>query len=189
VTLGFGLVIWPYFGAIFWSVVLAIVFAPLQEWILVRVKRRRTAAALVTLAAVIAGVGIPLTVVTALVVRQGSALYVALASGRIDIGASLQQTVAALPHGVLVVLDELGLRDPAAVQSTLVGSAGEASRFIASPLVRLSADSFGFALSVAVMLYLLFFLLRDGSVLAERIDAAILLTVKASNRCWRPSLL
>jgi predicted PurR-regulated permease PerM len=178
VTLGFGLVIWPYFGAIFWSVVLAIVFAPLQEWILVRVKRRRTAAALVTLAAVIAGVGIPLTVVTALVVRQGSALYVALASGRIDIGASLQQTVAALPHGVLVVLDELGLRDPAAVQAKLVGSAGEASRFIASHLVRLSADSFGFALSVAVMLYLLFFLLRDGSVLAERIDAAILLTVK-----------
>ncbi len=178
VTLAFGLVIWPYFGAIFWSVVLAIVFAPLQDWILVRFKRRRTAAALATLAAVIAGVGIPLTVVTALVVRQGSALYAALASGRIDIGASLQQAVAALPHGVLVVLDELGLRDPAAVQAKLVGSAGEASRFIASHLVRLGADSFSFALSVAVMLYLLFFLLRDGSVLAERIDAAIPLTGK-----------
>ena len=176
VTLCFGLVIWPYFGAIFWSVVLAIVFARLQDCILVRFTRRRTAAALATLAVVIAGVVIPLTVVTALVVRQGSALYAALASGRIDIGASLQQAVAALPHWVLVVLDELGLRDPAVLQAKLVGSAGEASRFIASHLVRLGADSFGVALSVAVMLYLLFFLLRDGSVLAQRIDAAIPLT-------------
>jgi predicted PurR-regulated permease PerM len=176
VTLGFGLVIWPYFGAIFWSVVLAIVFAPLQDWILFRLRWRRTVAALATLAAVIAGVGIPLTVVTALVVRQGSALYAALASGRIDVGASLQHAVAALPQGVLAVLDALGLRDSAAVQAKLVGSVGEASRFIASYLVRLGADSFGFALSVGVMLYLLFYLLRDGRVLAERIDAAIPLT-------------
>ena len=176
VTLGFGLVIWPYFGAIFWSVVLAIVFAPLQDRILIRFQRRRTAAALATLAAVIAGVGIPLAVVTALVARQASALYAALTSGRIDIGASLQQAVVALPHWVKLSLGELGLSDPAAVQAKLVGSAGEAGRFIASHLVRLGADSFGFALSVGVMLYLLFFLLRDGNVLAERIDAAIPLT-------------
>ena len=172
-TLGFGLVVCPYFGAIFWSVVLAIVFAPLQQRILVRFRQRKTAAALVTLALAIAGVGIPLAIVATLVVRQGSSLYAALASGRIDIGASLQHAATTLPHWVLAVLDELGLSDLAAVQAKLVGSAGEASRFIASHLLRLGADSFGFALSVAVMLYLLFFLLRDGRALTERINAAI----------------
>ncbi len=172
-TLGFGLVVWPYFGAIFWGVVLAIVFAPLQDWLLSCLGQRKTAAALATLALAVAGVGVPVTIVATLVVRQGSALYAALASGRIDLGASLQHAAATLPHWVSAVLDELGLGDLAAVQAKLVGSAGEVSRFIASHLLRLGADSFGFALSVAVMLYLLFFLLRDGRALAERIDLAI----------------
>ena len=39
VTLAFGLVVWPYLGAIFWSVVLAIVFAPVQARMLARFKR------------------------------------------------------------------------------------------------------------------------------------------------------
>ena len=176
VTLAFGLVVWPYLGAIFWSVVLAIVFAPLQDMILVRLGHRRTAAALITLTLVVAGVGFPVAIVAALVVRQGAALYDAIASGRIDVGDSVQQAAATLPHWVLAALDGLGLGHLAAVQARLVDSAGEASRFVAASLLRLGANSFSFALSVAVMLYLLFFLLRDGRVLAERIDAAVPLT-------------
>lgn len=173
VTLAFGLVVWPYLGAIFWAVVLAIVFAPLQEQILVRFRQRKTASAFATLTVAVAVVGVPVAIVTMLVVRQGAALYASIGTGQIDIGTSLQQAAATLPHWLLAVLDELGLGDLAAVQARLVGSAGEASRFVASHLLRLGADSFGFAVSVAVMLYLLFFLLRDGRALAERIDNAI----------------
>lgn len=173
VTLGFGLVVWPYFGAIFWGVVLAIVFAPLHERILIRCRQRRTVAALVTFAIAIIGVGVPVAIVTTLVVRQGTEMYAAVTSGRIDIGASLQHAVAMLPDWMLTILNELGLNDMDSVQTKLVDSAGEASRFMASHLFRLGADSLGFALSTAVMLYLLFFLLRDGRALAERIDQAI----------------
>lgn len=173
VTLGFGLVVWPYLGAIFWSVVLAVVFEPLQERFLVRLGKHRTAAALATLAVAIGGAGVPVAIVTMLVVRQGTDLYAAVASGHVDVGASLQHAVATLPHGVIAVLDELGINDVASIQSKLVGSAGEASRFMASHLFVLGANSFGFALAVAVMLYLLFFLLRDGRALAARIERAI----------------
>lgn len=173
VTLGFGLVVWPYLGAIFWSVVLAIVFAPLQKKILGRLGQRRTAAALATLTLAVTGVGFPVVIVTTLVYQQGTALYNAVASGRIDIGVSLQQAAATLPHWVLALVNELGLSDLAAIQAKLMGSAGEASRFMASHLFSLGASSFSFALSAAVMLYLLFFLLRDGRALAERIDQAI----------------
>ncbi len=173
VTLGFALVVWPYLGAIFWGVVLAIVFDPLQAWIVVKFRWRKTAAALATLAIVVAGVGIPAAVVTALVVRQGAALYAAIASGRIDLGASLQRAAGSLPPWVFAALDTLGLGDPAAIEAKLSASAVEASRFVATHLVRLGIDSFGFSLSVAVMLYLLFFLLRDGRALAARIDSAI----------------
>ncbi len=173
VTLGFGIVVWPFLGSIFWSVILAIVFEPLHARVLVRLGQRRTAAALATLALVVAGVGIPVAIVAALVVRQASGLYAAIASGRIDVGATMQNAADALPHWLLGALDTLGLGDAGAVRGRLVASAGEASRFVATHLLRLGVDSFGFALSVAVMLYLLFFLLRDGRALATRIDQAI----------------
>lgn len=172
-TLAFGLVVWPFAGAIFWSVVLAIVFEPLQARVLVRLGQRRTAAALATLTLLVAGVGIPVAVVAALVVRQATGLYDAIASGRIDVGASMRRTAEALPQWLLSALDPLGLGDAAAVRDRLVASAGEASRFVAAHLLRLGVDSASFALSVAVMLYLLFFLLRDGRALAARIDRAI----------------
>ena len=173
VTLGLGLVVWPFLGSIFWSVVLAIVFAPLHDVLLLRLGQRKTAAALSTLALAVAGVGIPATIVATLVVRQGTALYAAIASGRLDVGGSLQQAAATLPRWVLTALDSLGLGDLAAVQAKLVDSAGAASRFAATHLLRLGVNSFSFALSIAVMLYLLFFMLRDGRALAQRIDAAV----------------
>lgn len=173
VTVGFGLVVWPFLGSIFWGVVLAIVFEPLQAWLLVRFRQRKTAAALATLALVVAGVGVPVAIVAALVVRQATGLYAAIASGRIDVAGAMQNAADALPHWLLSALDTLGLGDPGAVQARLVASAGEASRFIATHVMRLGVDSFGFALAVAVTLYLLFFLLRDGRAVAARIDQAI----------------
>lgn len=173
VTAAFGFVVWPFLGSIFWSVVLAIVFDPLQAWVLARLGQRKTAAALLTLTLIVAGVGIPVAIVTVLVVRQGTALYAAIATGRIDVGASLQHAADSLPHWLLAALETLGLGDLGAVQARLVASAGEGSRFIATHVMRLGVDSFGFALAVAVTLYLLFFLLRDGRALAARIDRAI----------------
>lgn len=173
VTLAFGLVVWPFLGSIFWSVVLAIVFEPLHARVLVLLGRRKTAAALATLALVVTGVGIPVAVVAALVARQAAGLYAAIASGRLDLGASLQHVADSLPLWVLETLEALGLGDAAAVQTRLVASAGEASRLVATHLLRFGVGSFGFALSVAVMLYLLFFLFRDGRALAARIDAEI----------------
>jgi len=173
VSIAFGLVVWPFVGSIFWSVVLAIVFEPLHARVLVALGQRRTAAALATLAIVVAGVGIPVAIVAALVVRQATGLYAAIASGRIDVGAGMQKAADALPHWLLDALDTLGLGDPGAIRARLVASAGEASRFVAAHLLRLGIDSASFALSVAVVLYLLFFLLRDGRALATRIDRAV----------------
>ena len=173
VSIAFGLVVWPFIGSIFWSVVLAIVFEPLHARVLAALGQRRTAAALATLGIVIAGVGIPVAIVAALVVRQATGLYAAIASGRIDVGAGMQKAADALPHWLLDALDTLGVGDPGAIRARLVASAGEASRFAAAHLLRLGIDSASFALSVAVLLYLLFFLLRDGRALAARIDRAV----------------
>lgn len=49
VTLAFGWILLPYYGAIFWAVILAILFAPLQRNLVMRFGRRRNLAAATTL--------------------------------------------------------------------------------------------------------------------------------------------
>lgn len=42
VTIAFFWILLPYYGAIFWAVILGILFAPLQRHLLIRFGRRRT---------------------------------------------------------------------------------------------------------------------------------------------------
>ena len=49
VTLAFGWILWPYFGAIFWAAILAILFTPMYRRLAVKMDGRRTLAALLTL--------------------------------------------------------------------------------------------------------------------------------------------
>src|SRR5688500_17278604 len=49
VTLAFGWILWPFYGAVFWATVLAILFTPLYRRLSERLRQRRTLAALATL--------------------------------------------------------------------------------------------------------------------------------------------
>jgi predicted PurR-regulated permease PerM len=104
VTLALVWLLWPYVGAIFWSVVLAIVFAPLYRALLRVMRGRKTPAGVVTLLAIVLGVGIPLTLLAAALLRQANALYRDVAARRIDVGAYAQHIADAMPawaHGAL----------------------------------------------------------------------------------------
>ena len=48
VTIAFFWILLPYYGAIFWAVILGILFAPLQRHLLIRFGRRRNLAAAAT---------------------------------------------------------------------------------------------------------------------------------------------
>jgi len=169
VTLALLWVIWPYIGAIFWSVVLAIVFAPLHARILRASGGRRTLAGLATLAVIALGVGIPLTLLVAALLRQAAALYADIAARRIDFGAYLQRIVDAMPAWLHRALESGGAGDLAWLRDRLSASAVEASGFVATHLLGIGLNAFTFAISLAIMLYLLFVLLNDGGPLVTRI--------------------
>ena len=173
VSLAFVWVVRPYLGVIFWGVVLAIVFAPLNRWMLRVTGQRRNLAASATLLAIVFGVGIPLTLLAAALLRQATALYADVGARRIDFGAYVQRIADALPAWVREGLDRIGLGDFAAVREKLSDSAVEASRFVATHLFGIGVNAFAFAVGLAIMLYLLFVLLRDGESLASRIERFI----------------
>ncbi|MFT6591751.1 MAG: putative PurR-regulated permease PerM, partial [Rhodoferax sp.] len=60
VTLALGWILLPFYGAILWGAIIALLFAPMYRRLLLLLKQRRTAAALLTLLFVLLIVILPL---------------------------------------------------------------------------------------------------------------------------------
>ena len=70
-------------------------------------------------------------------------------------------------------MDRLGLKDLAAVQAKLSDALGKGSVFFASEAFDIGLGTINFLVSFAIMLYLLFFFVRDGEGLTRPITHAI----------------
>ena len=79
----------------------------------------------------------------------------------------------------------LGLTSLGAAQETLSASAFDSSQFLANKAVNIGQTTFDFIVNLCVMLYLLFFLLRDGDALSAHIKHAIPLSVEQKNALFR----
>jgi len=169
-TLALAGVVWPYIGAVFWSIVLAIMLAPLYEWILRATSGKKLLAGLTTLSAVVLGVGIPLALLAFALVRQASVLYRDIVARKIDFGVYVQRIADAMPAWARQAFEGSGVGDGAVVREKLSASALEASSFIATHLFGIGLNVFSFAISLALMQYLLYILLSDGRSLVSRIE-------------------
>src|SRR5690554_3319962 len=73
-----------------------------------------------------------------------------------------------MPPFVHDTLARVGVGDIMSIREKLSAGALQGSKFIASQAVSVGQNTFGFLIGMAVMLYLLFFLLRDGSKLVAK---------------------
>ncbi len=173
VSLAFFAILWPYAGAVFWAVVLAILFAPLQKRLLRLMPKRTNFAALITLACVLFLVILPLSLIGTSLVTEASAIYERLRSGQLNIGGYLQKIIAAMPSWAMQLLDHFHLTSVAEVEAQLSKFGAQASQFLATKAVDFGSNTLQFVVSFGVMLYLVFFLLRDGAALGARIAQAV----------------
>ncbi|HSK28643.1 MAG TPA: AI-2E family transporter [Candidatus Limnocylindria bacterium] len=173
VSLAFAWILWPYSGAIFWATVLAIVFAPLYRRLSTSMRQRHTLAALVSVMIVLMMVIVPFAFIAASLVQEGFSVYERIKSGDLDIGRYLKQLFGVLPAWVMPLLDRLGLTNVSALQERLSTGLMQGSQFIATQAFNIGQNTFNFIVNLFVMLYLLFFLLRDGDALAKKIKEAI----------------
>ena len=97
VSLAFAWILWPFFGAILWGTILAILFAPLYRRLVDFMKQRRAMAALATVTIVLLIVILPLTLIGALLVQEGLGVYEKIQSGELNPGRYFQQVLGALP--------------------------------------------------------------------------------------------
>ena len=184
VTLAFGLILWPFFGAVFWGTVLAILFEPLHRQFLAGMPGRHNLSALLTLLISLVIVIFPLAVITAAVVQEVTAVYQSIRSGELDFGDYFQQVMDALPPWVANLLNRFELDNLWALQERLSTAAAQGSQLIATRALAIGQNTFEFVLSFGIMLYLLFFLLRDGRTLSRRIKAAIPLSDEQKSKLF-----
>jgi predicted PurR-regulated permease PerM len=173
VTLAFGVILFPFWGAVFWGVIISILFAPVQRRLVRRMGHRRTLAALTTLAIILLIVTPPLILIVGTLLQESSAVYERIQSGELNFGRYFQEIVAALPPWFTQVLDRFGLGNLVEVQQRLTAAVSQASQLIASQVLGIGQNTLQFVVSFFIALYLAFFLLRDGAALTLRIKAAI----------------
>jgi len=165
--------LWPFFGAILWGTVLAILFAPLRRRLTGVLRNNRTLAALATLLIVVVLVIVPVTVLIVLLVQEASGIYEGMRTGDMSFGSYLRQILDVLPAWALGLLERFGLTDANAIQARISAGLARMSQFFALQALNVGQNTLEFLVSLAVMLYLLFFLLRDGDEVYMRLRKAL----------------
>ena len=173
VTAAFVWVLWPFYGAVFWGAIFAMMFRPLFLRLLKTMPNRRTLAALSTLAIILVGVILPLGLILASLVQEAALLYTRIQSGDFNPATYFQQVYSALPQWVLSLLDRFGLGSQGQILERVTASLSKGSQFLATQAVNIGQNTFDFVVSFFVMLYIMFFLLRDGQTLARHVRNAI----------------
>lgn len=173
VTIAFMAVLYPFYGAVFWALILAMLFAPLQRVVLRRMPSRPNIAALISLAVIMFLVILPISLILVALVRQATAIYGRITSGEIDFGLYLQQILSLMPAWAHSRMAEFGLLDIAGVQERLREGLAQIGHVVAPQAINIGQNTLQFLVSLGIMLYLLYFLLRDGRTLAAHVSRAI----------------
>lgn len=170
------LVLGPFVVALTWAAILAVLFSGLQHRLAARVGRARAALATTALAG------------TAVLLPTGLFLS-ALATEVPHAATYLQQSGADAPRQVRQGWDSIRRRVPVALPENPTALLGDAAQraitFLAPRVGSLAADAVAAIGDLVAMLFALFFLLRDGDMLARRLQDALPMHPSDSERLLR----
>ena len=172
VSVAFVWILLPFYGTVLWGVIIALLFAPLNRWLLPRMKQRRNLAALTTMLAALVVV-LPAVLVGASLAREAAGLYARIESGELRPAQTLRNIFNALPDWLNGLLDRFGLGNFDLLVRKLTEALTQGSQLIASQTVNFGQDVLGIVVSLFVALYLAFFLVRDGASIVRAIRTAI----------------
>lgn len=171
VSLTFIFLMMPFFGPIFWAVAIALIFHPVQHWLKRKIGDRPNSIALLTLTICMIIAVIPVIVLVSSLIAEGIGLYQQIQDGEIRPGEYIDQVNDSFPAIEAFLaqfnVDFAELRDRAV--SAFVGG----SQFMAKQALGLGQNTFKFFLGLGLMIYLAFFLLRDGTKLVDLLISAL----------------
>lgn len=161
----------PFWSAIFWACIIALIFQPLYHRLLNSWGERRNLAALATLSICVVIAVVPTLFVLGSFVQEGAVFYQRMQSGEFDLATRIDHVRDSFP-AIQHFLERfnLNLDD---IKTQLSSTALSASRFIAENAVQLGQGTMQFFINLGLMLYVAFFMLRDGQKLIALLVRAL----------------
>jgi predicted PurR-regulated permease PerM len=172
VTLAFIAVLVPFYSAVFWAVVFAIIFFPLYSRLERMLGGRRNIAAALTVLICLCLVILPGLAILSSLIQEGASVYQRIASGEIDLGRMVNEVLGAMPVFIqerVRSFETLGFEQ---VRERFSSSLMQGGSFFAGRALTFGQNTLEFFVAFGLMLYLLFFLFRDGRSLAASIRNA-----------------
>jgi predicted PurR-regulated permease PerM len=152
---------------IFWAVVLAIIFYKTFDRLKLRFNGRENLAAFLTLIFIILIVIIPVLIIGSSVVSESIYYFGKVESKEIQ----LQETIDSIRNSIPIdeaFLEKYGISLDK-LKDTANDFAANASKVIASQALKFTQNIFSFFLQASIMLYVLYFFLRDGKQIIDGI--------------------
>ncbi|WP_199776081.1 AI-2E family transporter [Stenotrophomonas sp. MYb57] len=170
ITLVFGWLLRPFYAAIFWAAALAILFWPIYERILSWMPRKPGTASLLSLLTCMLLLVVPLVLIAASAAQEIGQLYERfLSDGGSGLEARMERIADGAPPWLWQGLERLGLGPFDSVRGQAIRAFEQLLQFLASHAVAFGQDTLQLLANFVLMLYLLFFAFRDGTLLTERL--------------------
>lgn len=169
VTWAFFDVLAPYFSAILWATVLTVIFYPVKNRLRIAMGDRNGLASLLSIGLICLIVFIPLMVILSSLAVEINLVYTRLQQSNTEFSTVVASLFTHLPDWLRGLLVEHKLDSAAEIQKKLSDAALQGGQYLAGSAFLIGKGTFGFAISFGIMLYLLFFLLKDGPWLVRQI--------------------
>ncbi len=184
ISLALGWILLPFYGAILWGFIIALLATPLQRWLLPRVRFGHNWAALLTMLVVLLVVILPFVLITVSIATEASGMYQRIQTGELDPARYLRGVFNALPDWVGSVLDRYGLTNFDKLQARVSALLSQGTQFIATQALNMGQFTFDFAANLFITLYLAFFLIRDGDTVLHLMRQGIPLSGAHKRELW-----
>lgn len=156
-----------YVFPIFWAVVLTILFHPIHKKIYTATKSSAVLASLLTITFILVVVLVPIYILGALVAAEAISLYASFSQSDISSQSILTQTEA-----LLAPLAQFGVNIEV-LQSHIVTFVRGLTAQVGTYALDIGRATAGTFIATLLMLYILFFTLRDGESIGTRIMQAL----------------
>ena len=173
VSVAMAWILLPFYGAILWAIVIALLFTPLFGWLVPRLKGRRTLAALLTMAVASVVVILPTVLLLAALAREAAAVVQRVQSGALSPGLLLHRMYDTLPDPLTSLLARFGWSNFDAVQRQLNEVLIQGGHLIVTQTLSVGQNAFNLSVSLLITIYLAIFFVRDGADIVNAIQKAI----------------
>lgn len=168
-TIAFILVLKAYYSAILWAAILALLFYPIKTKIREKLKDKNGLASFITIIFICLIVFIPLSLITTSLAMECNDLYNAVQHNQIPFATIFNGALEHFPKRMQEYISVHDLSNITTLQHKLSDVFMRGSQTLANSVLLIGESTFSFTVSFGIMLYLMFFFLKDGSHLVKLI--------------------